>query len=66
MGKAVTPSEGNVFLFRTLCTLEGPFKLIWRPARELDSPRALLPELQRYKDKDRGGALGAEVSGYCH
>ena len=31
-------------------TLEGLFELTRRPSRALDSPRALLPELQRYKD----------------
>ena len=31
-------------------TLEGLFQLTLRPSRALDSPRALLPELQRYKD----------------
>ena len=42
-------------------TLEGLFELTRRPSRALDSPRALLPELQRYKDTVRCGALGAEV-----
>ena len=40
-------------------TLEGLFELTWRPSRALDSPRALLPELQRYKDTVRCAALGA-------
>ena len=31
-------------------TLEGLFELTRRPSRALNSPRALLPELQRYKD----------------
>ena len=31
-------------------TLEGLYELTRRPLRALDSPRALLPELQRYKD----------------
>ena len=31
-------------------TLEVLFELTRRPFRALDSPRALLPELQRYKD----------------
>ena len=31
-------------------TLEGLFELTRRPSRALDSPCALLPELQRYKD----------------
>ena len=45
-------------------TLEGLFELTRRPSRALDSPRALLPELQRYKDTVRCGALGAEVPGH--
>ena len=46
-------------------TLEGLFELIRRPSRALDSPCALLPELQRYKDLVRCTALGAEVPGHC-
>ena len=38
----------------TFGTLQGPF----------DSPRTLLPELQRYKDNVRCVALGAEVPGH--
>ena len=34
------------------------------PYRTLGSPRALLPELQRYKDTVRCAALGAEVPGH--
>ena len=45
-------------------TLDWLFELTCRPSRALDSPRALLPELQRYKDT-RCGALGAEVPGHC-
>ena len=45
-------------------TLKGLFELTRRPSRALDSPRALLPELQRYKDTVRCGALGAEVPGH--
>ena len=45
-------------------TLEGLFELTRRPSRALDSPRALLPELQRYKDTVRCGTLGAEVPGH--
>ena len=45
-------------------TLKGLFELTQRPSRALDSPRALLPELQRYKDTVRCGALGAEVPGH--
>ena len=33
------------------------------PFRTLDLPRALLPELQRYKDTVRCATLGAEVQG---
>ena len=46
-------------------TLEGLFELTRRLSRALDSPRALLPELQRYKDTVRCAALGAEVPGHC-
>ena len=45
-------------------TLEGLYELTRRPSRALDSPCALLPELQRYKDTVRCGALGAEVPGH--
>ena len=47
-----------------LSALEGLFELTRRPSRALDSPRALLPELQRYKDTVRCAALGAEVPGH--
>ena len=42
-------------------TLEGLFELTRRPSRALDSPRAFLPELQRYKDTVRCAAIVAEV-----
>ena len=45
-------------------TLEGLFELTQRPCQALDSPRALLPELQRYKDTVRCAAPGAEVPGH--
>ena len=45
-------------------TLEGLFELTRRPSQALDSPRALLPELQRYKDTVRCAALSAEVPGH--
>ena len=45
-------------------TLEGLFELTRRPSRALDSPRALLPELQRYKDTVRCAMLGVKVSGH--
>ena len=44
-------------------TLEGLFELTRLPSRALDSPRALLPELQIYKDK-RFAALDAKVPGH--
>ena len=34
------------------------------PFRTLDSPRVLLPKLQRYKDAVTCAALGAEVPGH--
>ena len=46
-------------------TLEGLFELTRLPSRALASPRALLPELQRYKDTFRCAMLGAEVPGHC-
>merc|ERR1711923_60177 len=45
-------------------TLEGLFELTRRPSRALNSPRALLPELQRHKDTVRCAALGTEVPGH--
>ena len=39
-------------------TLEGLFELTLRPSTALNSPRALLPELQRYKDTIRYATLG--------
>ena len=45
-------------------TLEGLFELTRRPSRALDSLRALLPELQRYKDTFRCAALSAEIPGH--
>ena len=44
--------------------LEGLYELTRRPSRALDSPRALLPELQRYKDTVKCAAPGAEVPGH--
>merc|ERR1711923_633389 len=46
-------------------TFEGLFELTRCPSRALDSARALLPELQRYKDAVRCAALGAEVPEHC-
>ena len=42
-------------------TLKGLFELTRRHSQALDSPRALFPELQRYKDTVRCGGLGVEV-----
>ena len=44
--------------------LEGVFELTQCPSRALDSPCALLPELQRIKDTVSCAALGAEVTGH--
>ena len=68
----MTPSQENAILLRSSQLLPrlrlGPFKLLfeltWRPSQALNSPRALLPELQRYKDTVRCAALGAEVPGH--
>ena len=54
------PHRGNTFLFRSskqlprlrLGPLKGFFELTRRPSRALNSPCALLLELQRYKDTD--------------
>ena len=46
-------------------TLEGLFELTRCPSRTLDSPRALLLELQRNKDAIRCIALGSQVPGHC-
>ena len=45
-------------------TLEGFFELTQRPSRALDLPRALLSELQRYKDTVWCAELGVEVPGH--
>ena len=68
----MTPSWGNTILFRSSQQLprlrlgpsKGFFELTQRPSRALNSPRALLSELQRYKDMVRCAALGAEVPGH--
>ena len=67
----MTPCRGNTFLFRSsqqlprlrIGTLEGLFELTRRPSRVLDSPCALLPELQRIKDTVSCGVLGAKDPG---
>ena len=56
---AVPPSNSLVSV-----SLERLFELTRRPSRALASPRALLPELQRYKDSVRCGELGAQVPGH--
>ena len=68
----MTPSSGKqyslLFLPATHSspsrTLNGLLELTGRPSRALDSPRMLLPELQRYKDAVSCDALGAEVPGH--
>ena len=45
--------------------LEGLFELTRRPSMALVPPRALPPDLQRYKDTVRCAAFGAEVPGHC-
>ena len=58
----MNPHKGNIILFRSsqqlphLCLgpSKGFFELTQRPSQALDSPRALLPELQRYKDTVTG------------
>ena len=67
-GNSMPPCRGNAVLFCSsqqlpcLCLgpLKGFFELTRRPSRALDSPRALLPELQRNKNTVRCAALGAE------
>ena len=55
----MTPLSGNTLLFLPASpsfssqSLEGLFELTRRPSRALDSPRMLLPELQRCKDTVR-------------
>ena len=51
---SVSPTKGSL-----ICP---PGISAQRPSRALDLPRALLPELQRYKDTVRGAVLGEEVS----
>ena len=48
----------------SLSRTQGLLELTRRPSRALESPRALLSELQRYKDNVRCTALGAEVPGH--
>ena len=70
-GKSMTPRRGNTILFRSSqqlpCLRLGPskgfFELTRRPSRAPNSPQALLPEPQRYKDTGRCVAPGREVPG---
>ena len=67
-GKSLTPHRGKTTLFRSSqqlpCllsrTLEGLFELKRFPSRALNSPHALVPELQSV----RCAALGAENPGH--
>ena len=69
-GNSMTPHEGNIILFRSsqqlpcLCLLEGLLEVTQRPSRALDSPRALLAELQRIKDTVGCAALGKKAPGH--
>ena len=71
-GQINDPSSGKYFSLPFLPatplslsqTLEGFFELTRRPSRALDSPCALLLEIQRRKDTVRCAALGAEVPGH--
>ena len=71
-GKIMTPHWGKHFSLPFLPatplspsrTIEVLFELTRRPSRPLNSPRALLPELQRYEDTVRCAALDAKVPGH--
>ena len=65
----MTPRRGNTILFRSsqqlprLCL--GPSKgFLSLHGALLGSPRAMLPELQRYRDTVRCAVLGAAVPGH--
>ena len=60
----MTPRRGYTIYSVPVSVSEGLFELTRRPSGALDSPRALFPELQRYKDTIRCAALGAEVPGH--
>ena len=68
----MTPHWGNTILCSSsqqlprlrLGPLKSFFELTRHPSRALNSPRALPPELQRYKDTVRCGALDAKVPGH--
>ena len=70
-GQINDPSSGKHYLVllpatpsSSSPTLEGLFELTGLPSRALDTPCALLPVLQRYKDAARCGTLGAELPGH--
>ena len=71
-GEIIDPQLGRYFSLPFLLatpsfpsqTLEGLFELTQCPSRALNSPHSLLPELQRYKNVVRCGALGAVVPGH--
>ena len=46
-------------------TLEGLFEPTLRLSSALESPHALLPDLQRYKDTCRCATLGMDVPRHC-
>ena len=68
----MAPHQGNTILFCSsqqlpcLCLgpFEGFFELTLRPSRSLESPCALHPELQRYKDTIRCVAPSVEIRGH--
>ena len=68
----MTPRWGDNFSLKFLPgtpssrsrTLEGLFELTRRLLRALDSPRALLSELQRKKDTVKCAAIGVDVPGH--
>ena len=63
----MTPRRGNdppAIPLSPSQTLEGLFELTRCPSRALDSPCALLSELQRKKDTVYCAALGEEVLGH--
>ena len=57
-GQINDPSSGKLYFLPFLQATPSS------PSRTLDSPHALLPELQRYKDTTRCAALGVEVPGH--
>ena len=63
-GKTIFCSSSHQLPFLSLGPLNGLFELTQCPSRPLDLTGALLPELQRYKDTVKCGALGVEVPGH--